>query len=191
LKALGTGVGLDFSTEESTQIAGSFIAESFTPGTVKVSSEYDTKTESQRLRIVRSVHGIEKTTLLDREFAESGDYLQLTNSMKLLNGLLRNGAEVIRGDRRKTVVSFRDALDWLLEESQKTVSVQRYKGLGEMNPDQLWETTMDPSSRRLLKACIEDTVAADDIFSTLMGDIVEPRRAFIENNALGVRNLDV
>jgi DNA gyrase subunit B len=109
----------------------------------------------------------------------------------VLQGLLGVGAYVKRGDGQQPVREFRDAIDWLLSEVQRGISVQRYKGLGEMNPEQLWETTMDPMTRRLLKTRVEDAVSAGEIFSTLMGDEVEPRREFIETNALGVRNLDV
>jgi DNA gyrase subunit B len=109
----------------------------------------------------------------------------------VLLGLVGPGATVRRGDKVQAVKSFKEALDWLLADAKASISLQRYKGLGEMNPAQLWETTMDPAVRRLLRVQIEDAISSEEIFSTLMGEQVEPRRAFIESNALGVRNLDI
>ena len=191
LKCLETGVVLDLSSREAADATARDIEARLGDNNVTVITGYDESNEAYEIRIRRLVHGVERLTVLDREFAEGGDHAQLVRTSTLLEGLLGTGAYVVRGDNRRPVSSFHAALDWLLGEAQRGVSIQRYKGLGEMNPDQLWETTMDPASRRLLKAQIEDTIAADEIFSTLMGDVVEPRRAFIESNALGVRNLDV
>ena len=158
---------------------------------VDISADYDSENESYRLKIIRMHHGNKQVSYLDQEFLHSGDFIHIKESAKILEGLLGPKAYVMRGEKTNPVKEFRHALDWLLLEVEKDFSTQRYKGLGEMNPKQLWETTMNPKNRRLLRAQIEDGVAADDIFSTLMGDVVEPRRAFIENNALRVRNLDI
>lgn len=144
-----------------------------------------------RLEINRTQHGITHTSYLDYSFIDGGDYDQLRRTSEILRGLLLPGAEIRRGESKTLVSDFKQAMDWLLREVKKNLNVQRYKGLGEMNPEQLWETTMDPKVRRLLRVQIEDAIAADAIFTTLMGEEVDPRRRFIEKNALGVRNLDI
>ncbi|MFC3532047.1 DNA topoisomerase (ATP-hydrolyzing) subunit B [Vogesella facilis] len=151
----------------------------------------DEKNDEWLIKITRKLHGNVQVTVLDQDFLDTADYEVLVKTGDMLQGLLRDGATVKRGDTVKPVAEFGDALDWLLAEARKGLSIQRYKGLGEMNPGQLWETTMDPTVRRLLKVKIEDAMAADDVFTTLMGDNVEPRREFIERNALIARNIDV
>ncbi|MFJ4454904.1 DNA topoisomerase (ATP-hydrolyzing) subunit B [Pseudomonas sp. NPDC089392] len=135
-------------------------------------------------------HGLASYVTFNRDFFGSNDYRTVVNIGSKLSSLLGEGAYVQRGERRKVIVEFKEGLDWLMNETTKRHTIQRYKGLGEMNPDQLWETTMDPTVRRMLKVTIEDAIAADQIFNTLMGDAVEPRRDFIESNALSVSNLD-
>jgi DNA gyrase subunit B len=151
----------------------------------------DEETKSYKLAVNKFVHGNLESCVIDALFLSSGDYQQLLKTSQMLDGLVGEGAVIQRGEKSESISNFKEALDWLLGEAKHNLNIQRYKGLGEMNPEQLWETTMDPNVRRLLKVQIEDAISADEIFSTLMGDQVEPRRAFIENNALGASNLDI
>ncbi|MBU2572355.1 MAG: DNA gyrase subunit B, partial [Gammaproteobacteria bacterium] len=157
----------------------------------EVAAEYISESETHRLRITRHSHGNTYVNFLEADLLESGDYNQLVKVGDLLRDLIGLGARAKRGEKESSVQNFREAMDWFLGEVKRGMSIQRYKGLGEMNPAQLWETTMDPKVRRLMKVQIDDLISADQIFTTLMGDEVEPRRNFIETNALGVRNLDV
>ena len=191
LQALLRGVQVDLSRRDLAEASVESLAAALPAIGVHVSAHFDPKTERYQVRIERTRHGNVRVTAIDSEFVHSGDYAQIRSTAETLRGLVGVGAFVQRGERRQAVKDFAEAMKWLLAEVRKAMSLQRYKGLGEMNPTQLWETTMDPAVRRLLRVQIEDGIAADEIFTKLMGDDVEPRRAFIESNALGVRNLDV
>jgi DNA gyrase subunit B len=151
----------------------------------------DSGGEGVRIEIRKVQHGMSTTRYLPREFFDTSEYGHIVSLAAKLNDLIGAGAYVERGDKRMNIESFAEAIDWLMSEARKGQSVQRYKGLGEMNPGQLWDTTVNPETRRLMQVKIEDAVKADEIFTTLMGDQVEPRREFIERNALTVSNLDV
>ena len=150
----------------------------------------DVERNSNKVQVKVITHGIPRDYLLDKDFFTGGGYSKLATMSEKLSATLEEGAYIQRGERVHMIEDFWDTIQWLLNEAKKGFSIQRYKGLGEMNPDQLWETTMDPETRRMLQVTIEDAIGADKMFTTLMGDEVEPRRAFIEANALNVANLD-
>jgi DNA gyrase subunit B len=192
LQAILRGVHIDLTRRDAAESSAEALEAAIGGGNgVAVAPHFDAKTERYQVRVERTRHGNARMSTIDTEFVHSGDYAQIRQTGEMLRGLLAPGAYVQRGDKKQPVREFPEAMRWLLAEVERSMSLQRYKGLGEMNPGQLWETTMDPGARRLLKVQIEDGIAADEIFTRLMGDEVEPRRAFIESNALGVRNLDV
>jgi DNA gyrase subunit B len=143
------------------------------------------------VRLVRHQHGVDNVQIWDKDFFNSSEFKLIFAMNKELDGLLSDTAYVKVGEKQVAIARFDEAMNWLMKEANRGLNIQRYKGLGEMNPDQLWETTMDPETRRLMQVTIEDAVAADEVFATLMGEHVEPRRIFIEDNALSVSNLDV
>ena len=187
---LRNGLKLDLHDAESARASAERLQRVLADKEMVVISRFDEKHERHRLLIERSVHGNNRRCVIDDDFLLSGDYQQLLSTAQLLEGLIGPGALVTRGEKRQAVKDFGEVMVWLLQEVEKNATLQRYKGLGEMNPEQLWETTMDPTKRRLLRVQIEDGIAADEIFAKLMGDDVEPRRAFIESNAL-IARLDI
>jgi DNA gyrase subunit B len=195
LTAIMTGVTLQLDTAEHAENSAQAMMAAINDPSVKVIVTRDELSARFGLQIERMYHGNVRVSSIEHDFIDSNDYRVLASSANTFKGLLGEGAFVRRGEgertKESTVADFHDAMLWLREEAERSVTKQRYKGLGEMNPDQLWETTMDPTVRRLLKVQIEDAIAADQIFTTLMGDDVEPRRAFIESNALRAGNIDI
>ncbi|UMR31578.1 DNA topoisomerase (ATP-hydrolyzing) subunit B [Massilia sp. MB5] len=195
LTAIMTGVTLDLSNIELAKASAQALSDNISDAAITVSVRSDELSEKHLLWIERLHHGNVKVSTIDADFVQGADYAVLAKAAATFTGLIGEGAVIRRGEGERTkdsaVVDFHHAMQWLRDEAERTVSKQRYKGLGEMNPEQLWETTMDPTVRRLLKVQIEDAIAADQIFTTLMGDDVEPRRNFIESNALRAGNIDV
>ncbi|VBB12305.1 DNA topoisomerase (ATP-hydrolyzing) subunit B [Burkholderia stabilis] len=195
LEAIMDGVAIDLSNEASTEASAkalhAALHDEALKNEVRVVPSYDPVREQRSLHVERTHHGNVRVSVIDQEFQHTADYQQLVATANTFTGLIGEGAVIKRGERSMAVSDFKSAMKWLLADAERNVSKQRYKGLGEMNPGQLWETTMDPTVRRLLRVQIEDAIAADGIFTTLMGDDVEPRRAFIESNALRAGNIDV
>ena len=202
LRAVADGVSLNFDTESSASDSAGRLRKAFLENqaplsvTPEITVQKEERTDRYRLLLARRIHGNLKLSVLSSDFVASDDYQSLVKAATALSGRVLAGSRVRRGDPEKSnkehvVQDFRGAFEWLLAEADRSISRQRYKGLGEMNPQQLWETTMDTTTRRLLRVQIEDAIMADQVFTTLMGDEVDPRRAFIEKNALIARNLDI
>jgi len=191
LQAILGDTHIDLSGRAAAEASAEALEKAIGGEGIAVAPHFDQKTDRYQVRIERTRHGNVRMSTIDTEFVHSGDYAQIRQTAQMLAGLIGEGAYVQRGDKRQPVRYFGEAMRWLLGEVERSMTLQRYKGLGEMNPEQLWETTMNVEARRLLRVQIDDGIAADEIFTKLMGDEVEPRRAFIESNALGVRNLDV
>jgi DNA gyrase subunit B len=193
LKAMAGGLVFDLDSAASAEASAASLQAALRDA--KVSAEYDARTDKQLLRISRRQHGNVKSSVITADFVHGADYAALSSAGLTFNGLLSADAQVRRGEGERakdaSVADFRAAMAWLMQQAEASVSRQRYKGLGEMNPAQLWETTMDPTVRRLLRVQIDDAIEADRVFTMLMGDEVEPRREFIENNALRAANIDV
>jgi len=200
LRAVADGVALNLDDLEAAKLSAQALQAKLRESQgqdspAEVSAEFDVRTDKPLLRISRRHHGNVKSSVITQEFVHGADYAALAEAAHSFRGLLGEGAKVMRGEgdkqREERVSDFRQAMHWLISEAERTTSRQRYKGLGEMNPEQLWETTMDPAVRRLLRVQIEDAIEADRVFTMLMGDEVEPRRDFIEANALRAANIDV
>ncbi|UUX96129.1 DNA topoisomerase (ATP-hydrolyzing) subunit B [Aquabacterium sp. J223] len=193
LRALATGVEINLDTLEAAERSAQALAASLHGA--DVSGEFDARTDKHLLRISRRHHGNLKSSVISADFVHGADYEVLATAGKTFKGLLGPDAVIRKGEgerqKEQRVADFRTAMQWLMAQAEGSVGRQRYKGLGEMNPEQLWETTMDPTVRRLLKVQIEDAIEADKVFTMLMGDEVEPRRDFIETNALRAANIDV
>ncbi|MGA1286893.1 MAG: DNA gyrase subunit B, partial [Rubrivivax sp.] len=197
LRALSDGLTLNLDTTADAQGSADALQEALrTMGsTAEVAPEYDARTDKHYLRVSRRHHGNVKSSVITADFVHGADYEVLATAGRTFKGLLGADAVVRRGEgerqKEHKVGDFRAAMAWLMAQAESSVGRQRYKGLGEMNPEQLWETTMDPTVRRLLRVQIDDAIEADRVFTMLMGDEVEPRRDFIESNALRAANIDV
>ena len=193
LHAIMNGAALNLDTLEAAEHSAAQLQSRLHNATV--AAQFDTRTDKHILAIIRLVHGNRKVSVITSDFVHGGDYAALHEAALTFEGLVSEGALIRRGEgdkaKEQKIGSFRDAMAWLITQAENAVSRQRYKGLGEMNPAQLWETTMDPTVRRLLRVQIDDAIEADRVFTMLMGDEVEPRRVFIEQNALRAANIDV
>jgi DNA gyrase subunit B len=193
LRAMANGLEIRLDTLEAAEASALALKEALHDA--EVTAEFDARTDKHILRIGRMHHGNMKSSVISADFVHGADYEALSLAGRTFKGLVGPDAVIRRGEgdkqKENKVADFRQAMAWLMQQAESAVGRQRYKGLGEMNPEQLWETTMDPAVRRLLRVQIDDAIEADRVFTMLMGDEVEPRRAFIETNALRAANIDV